>query len=180
MSLVTGDSCWLHGTFSGMPEIELSALPGLLRSLRTRTGRTQVDVAASAGVPQANLSRWESGKVRPSLESLVAVLNALSLDFHDLQNALDDASGTVTASHRGGVGYYASSTSARIPARLSDPTLSMLTDLDRRVSWLEQTISLGQRHGAGMMPGEPVGAMHRAMATDERDGDIKPERVQPE
>ena len=79
-----------------MPEIELKALPGLLRSLRTRTGRTQVDVAASAGVPQANLSRWESGKVRPSLESLVAVLNALSLDFRDLQDSLDEAGGPST------------------------------------------------------------------------------------
>lgn len=124
--------------------IDLEKLPKLLRSLRTRTGRTQVDVAAQAGVPQANLSRWESGKVRPSLESLIAVLNALDLDFRDLQDSLDeaaareaaaDAPDSLTASRLRRLSYFGRS--------MSDPFLSILSDIDRRIAALEEAV---ERH----------------------------------
>lgn len=124
--------------------IDLEKLPKLLRSLRTRTGRTQVDVAAQAGVPQANLSRWESGKVRPSLESLIAVLNALDLDFRDLQDSLDEAAAreaaaeapdSFTASRLRRFSFFGRS--------MSDPFMSILSDMDRRIASLEES---AERH----------------------------------
>ncbi len=153
-----------------MPEIDLNALPGLLRSLRTRTGRTQVDVAAAAGVPQANLSRWESGKVRPSLESLVAVLNALSLDFRDLQEALDEAAGREAARRERELGYYPSAFGR--PARIGDPTLTLLADIDRRVSWLEQAFRM-----AGLLG--PKAAADEQAKAETADGEVlKAERTE--
>lgn len=123
--------------------IDLEKLPKLLRSLRTRTGRTQVDVAAEAGVPQANLSRWESGKVRPSLESLIAVLNALSLDFRDIQDAFDEAAARDAAAEA--PDSLTASRLRRLPflgRSMSDPFLSILADLDRRINDLEEAAGI--------------------------------------
>ncbi len=127
-----------------MAMIDLEKLPKLLRSLRTRTGRTQVDVAAEAGVPQANLSRWESGKVRPSLESLIAVLNALNLDFRDIQDAFDEAAARDAAAEA--PDSLTASRLRRLPflgRSMSDPFLSILADLDRRINDLEEAAGIG-------------------------------------
>lgn len=128
-----------------------------------------MDVAAAAGVPQANLSRWESGKVRPSLESLVAVLNALEINFADLQAALDEAAGREVARRERSMGYYAPPVTRT--ARLGDPMLSLVADIDRRVSWLEQAFRM-----SGMLTGKGSGSSEQAAAGD--DAKLKPERVQ--
>lgn len=120
-----------------MSGIELELLPSLLRGLRRRTGRTQVDVAGSAGVPQANLSRWESGRVRPSLESLIAVLNALGMTFRDLQDAFD------AASANGG-----SPNGVILPIDQTDHAYRWLADLDRRVKRLEGLADGASEDGA--------------------------------
>ena len=119
-----------------MATIDLNLLPAVLRGLRLRRGRTQVEVAAQAGVPQANLSRWESGKVRPSLESLVAVLTALGIDFRDLQDALEDV--------LGGMGTSGSHARSRLSGSLSGSArmLEQLEQLDRRVTRIENAMTL--------------------------------------
>jgi len=126
-----------------MSTIDLEKLPKLLRSLRTRTGRTQVDVAAQAGVPQANLSRWESGKVRPSLESLIAVLNALTLDFRDIQDAFDEAEARAAAAEApDNVSASRLRRLSFLGRSMSDPFLSILIDLDRRIHAVEESAGI--------------------------------------
>jgi transcriptional regulator with XRE-family HTH domain len=63
-------------------------LGSALRLLRVRRSMTQGEVAARAQVRQALLSAYEMGHQLPSLGSLAAILNALSEDFHHLQEAL--------------------------------------------------------------------------------------------
>jgi|GEM_PF-6499224 len=126
-----------------MSTIDLEKLPKLLRSLRTRTGRTQVDVAAQAGVPQANLSRWESGKVRPSLESLIAVLNALTLDFRDIQDVFYEAEARAAAAEApDNVSASRLRRLSFLGRSMSDPFLSILIDLDRRIHAVEESAGI--------------------------------------
>ncbi len=61
-----------------------------LRLLRMQQGLTQTAVGELPGsVRQRSLSHWETGRTIPSLKNVVTFLDALHLDFHDLQNALD-------------------------------------------------------------------------------------------
>ncbi|HEX4956299.1 MAG TPA: helix-turn-helix transcriptional regulator [Thermoanaerobaculia bacterium] len=60
-----------------------------LRWLRDRQSRRQYQVAESAGVTKAMLSAYETGKQRPSVETLERILGALKVDLADLQDALD-------------------------------------------------------------------------------------------
>lgn len=48
-----------------------------LRTLRLRTGRTQVDVAVAAGVPASVLSAYERGRRQPSLAMAGRIIDAL-------------------------------------------------------------------------------------------------------
>ncbi|RMH20888.1 MAG: XRE family transcriptional regulator [Acidobacteria bacterium] len=132
-----------------MAEIDLNLLPAVLRGLRVRSGRTQVEVAAKAGVPQANLSRWESGKVRPSLESLVAVLTALGIDFRDLQDALEEMAG----GHAGG---DAERQRPLTPPLTNAGMLELLAALDRRVTQIEHVLALSSRDGDTVQDGDAV------------------------
>jgi transcriptional regulator with XRE-family HTH domain len=61
---------------------------GLLREARRRAGLSQAELARRAGKPTSTIGRWERGEVRPSLETLRAVIRAcdLELTFH-LANA---------------------------------------------------------------------------------------------
>ena len=59
-----------------------------LRWLRDRQGKRQYQVAEGAGITKAMLSAYETGKQKPSLDTLEKILDALACDLNDLHNAL--------------------------------------------------------------------------------------------
>jgi HTH-type transcriptional regulator / antitoxin HipB len=59
-----------------------------LRWLRDRQGKRQYQVADAAGITKAMLSAYETGKQKPSLDTLEKILVALDCDLNDLHNAL--------------------------------------------------------------------------------------------
>lgn len=65
-----------------------------LRLLRTRAGLTQTAASKREGAPDfRTLSHWETRRKMPSLKLLSGYLFSLGLDFHDLQDALDQIEG---------------------------------------------------------------------------------------
>jgi transcriptional regulator with XRE-family HTH domain len=64
-----------------------------LRWLRERQNRRQYQVAAGAGITKAMLSAYETGKQKPSLDTLEKILDALLCDLNDLHNALQIVNG---------------------------------------------------------------------------------------
>lgn len=60
-----------------------------LRWLREKKNRRQYEVAEAAGITKAMLSSYETGKQRPSLETLEKTLDALEADLATLGDALD-------------------------------------------------------------------------------------------
>ena len=59
-----------------------------LRWLRDRQGKRQYQVADAAGITKAMLSAYETGKQKPSLDTLEKILIALECDLNDLHNSL--------------------------------------------------------------------------------------------
>lgn len=59
-----------------------------LRWLREARGQRQYEVAAAAGITKAMLSAYETGRQKPSIETLEKLLQALGCDLHDLDDAL--------------------------------------------------------------------------------------------
>lgn len=59
-----------------------------MRWLRERQGKKQYLVADTAGVTKGMLSAYETGRQKPSLETLEKLLTALDCDLHDLHNAI--------------------------------------------------------------------------------------------
>jgi transcriptional regulator with XRE-family HTH domain len=59
-----------------------------LRWLRDRQAKRQYQVAEAAGITKAMLSAYETGKQKPSLDTLEKILAALDGDLNDLHNAL--------------------------------------------------------------------------------------------
>jgi transcriptional regulator with XRE-family HTH domain len=59
-----------------------------LRWLRDRQGKRQYQVADAAGITKAMLSAYETGKQKPSLDTMEKILSALECDLNDLHNAL--------------------------------------------------------------------------------------------
>jgi transcriptional regulator with XRE-family HTH domain len=71
--------------------IPISIFSGLgraIRWLRDRQGKRQYQVADAAGITKAMLSAYETGKQKPSLDTLEKILTALECDLNDLHNAL--------------------------------------------------------------------------------------------
>jgi transcriptional regulator with XRE-family HTH domain len=66
----------------------LSRLGAALRWLRDRQARKQYQVADSAGITKGMLSAYETGRQRPSLETLEKILQTLGCDLNDLHYAL--------------------------------------------------------------------------------------------
>ncbi len=65
-----------------------------LRLLRTREGLTQTAASKREGAPDfRTLSHWETRRKMPSMKLLAGYLRSLGLDFHDLQDALDQIEG---------------------------------------------------------------------------------------
>jgi transcriptional regulator with XRE-family HTH domain len=76
--------------------VRTSVLTGLgpaLRWMRERRGRKQYQVAAAAGITKGMLSAYETGRQRPSLETLDKILDTLECDLNDLHNALQIVNG---------------------------------------------------------------------------------------
>jgi len=53
----------------------------LLREARLRAGLSQAELARRAGKPTSVIGRWERGEVKPSLETLQAMVRACGLDL---------------------------------------------------------------------------------------------------
>ncbi len=67
------------------PGTEAARLLGdRVRSLRTSTGRTQMDFALYVGMNVAHLGRIERGQGNPNLETLVRLADALKVDVAEL------------------------------------------------------------------------------------------------
>ncbi len=65
-----------------------------LRLLRTREGLTQTAASKRDNAPDfRTLSHWETRRKMPSMKLLDGYLRSLGLDFHDLQDALDQIEG---------------------------------------------------------------------------------------
>ncbi len=64
-----------------------------LRWLRERQNKRQYQVAEGAGITKAMLSAYETGKQKPSLDTLEKILDALMCDLNDLHNALQIVNG---------------------------------------------------------------------------------------
>jgi transcriptional regulator with XRE-family HTH domain len=76
--------------------VATSVLDGLgqaLRWLRDRLGKKQYQVAEAAGITKGMLSAYETGRQRPSLETLDKLLGTLGCNLHDLHNAVEIVNG---------------------------------------------------------------------------------------
>jgi transcriptional regulator with XRE-family HTH domain len=71
----------------------LTGLGQALRWLRERQSRKQYRVAHDAGITKGMLSAYETGRQRPSLETLDKLLETLGCDLNDLHNALQIVNG---------------------------------------------------------------------------------------
>lgn len=71
----------------------LSGLGQALRWLREKQSRKQYRVADDAGITKGMLSAYETGRQRPSLETLEKLLETLGCDLNDLHNALQLVNG---------------------------------------------------------------------------------------
>jgi transcriptional regulator with XRE-family HTH domain len=75
-----------------------------LRWLRDRQGKRQYQVAEAAGITKAMLSAYETGKQKPSLDTLEKILDALACDLNDLHNALQIVNGRPERMRSAGAG----------------------------------------------------------------------------
>ena len=93
-----------------------------LRLLRTRQGLSQTAAGQLDGAPDFwTISHWETRRKLPSIRLLNGYLAALGLDFHDLQDALDQV---------GNVGA----------------TVGKIAELDRQVDRMARVVEdLGER-----------------------------------
>lgn len=64
-----------------------------LRWLREERGLRQYHLAEEASITKAMLSSYETGRQKPSLETLDKVLTALDSDLHELADTLDAFAG---------------------------------------------------------------------------------------
>jgi transcriptional regulator with XRE-family HTH domain len=82
----------------------LNGLGQALRWLRDRQGKKQYQVAESAGITKGMLSAYETGRQRPSLETLEKILDTLGCDLNDLHNAIQIINGRPEKMRRRGEG----------------------------------------------------------------------------
>ena len=75
----------------------LTGLGHALRWLRDRHGKKQYQVADAAGITKGMLSAYETGRQKPSLDTLEKLLDTLGCDLYDLHNALQIVNGRPTA-----------------------------------------------------------------------------------
>lgn len=82
----------------------LNGLGQALRWLRDRQGKKQYQVADAAGITKGMLSAYETGRQRPSLETLEKILDTLGCDLNDLHNAIQIINGRPELMKRKGDG----------------------------------------------------------------------------
>ncbi|HEV2846880.1 MAG TPA: helix-turn-helix domain-containing protein [Thermoanaerobaculia bacterium] len=82
----------------------LNGLGQALRWLRDRQGKKQYQVAESAGITKGMLSAYETGRQRPSLETLEKILTTLGCDLNDLHNGIQIINGRPEQMKRKGEG----------------------------------------------------------------------------
>ena len=82
----------------------LNGLGQALRWLRDRQNKKQYQVADSAGITKGMLSAYETGRQRPSLETLEKILDTLGCDLNDLHNAIQIINGRPEQMKRRGEG----------------------------------------------------------------------------
>ena len=76
-----------------MPTSVLSGFGHALRWMRDRHSRKQYQVAKAAGITKGMLSAYETGRQKPSLDTLGKLLETLGCDLYDLHNALQIVNG---------------------------------------------------------------------------------------
>lgn len=74
----------------------LTGLGQALRWLRDRHTKKQYQVADAAGITKGMLSAYETGRQKPSLDTLEKLLDTLGCDLQDLHNALQIVNGRPT------------------------------------------------------------------------------------
>lgn len=94
----------------------LNGLGQALRWLRDRRGRKQYEVADAAGITKGMLSAYETGRQRPSLETLEKVLGTLACDLNDLHNAIQIINGKPEGMRRRGEGTGSEEAGTAAPA----------------------------------------------------------------
>ena len=55
-----------------------------LREVRLARGKTQVEVYEGTGIPAENLSRYEHGRLIPSLQNVIKLLEFYDIKLEDL------------------------------------------------------------------------------------------------
>lgn len=69
---------------SNMPKDVLLIVRENIKKIRQSKDITQRQLAILSGLKQQNISRVESGKVTPSLETLIKIAEALRVDIKEL------------------------------------------------------------------------------------------------
>ena len=98
----------------------LNGLGQALRWLRDRQNKKQYQVADSAGITKGMLSAYETGRQRPSLETLEKILDTLGCDLNDLHNAIQIINGRPEQMKRRGEGEEEGSPAPAFEAGRSD------------------------------------------------------------
>jgi transcriptional regulator with XRE-family HTH domain len=151
----------------------LNGLGPALRWLRDRRGRKQYQIAGEAGITKGMLSAYETGRQRPSLETLDKILDTLGCDLHDLHNALQIINGQPTILARpearaaawqgqglalpeGTVDIYSAlGLSERLPEPEERALSEMLRGFYRLLRFLHAGMSGGAPQAAGPVESEP-------------------------
>ncbi len=110
----------------------LNGLGQALRWLRDRRGRKQYEVAEAAGITKGMLSAYETGRQRPSLETLEKILSTLGCDLNDLHNAIQIINGRPEGMRRRGEGHEEAGEGAATAASPSRERLDVQRILGRR------------------------------------------------
>ncbi len=127
-----------------------------LRLLRTRESLTQTAASKREGAPDfRTLSHWETRRKMPSLKLLASYLRSLGLDFHDLQDALDQIEGKVPKGLEladkllnEGLEELGKDPEfqSRVSGSVNEALVSRIDELERRVLLLEGSAG-GEPHG---------------------------------
>lgn len=152
-----------------MPVFE--GLGKALRWLRARQDKRQYAVAQQAGITKAMLSAYETGKQKPSLETLDKVLAAMEADLVDLHDALlvvadprsrgeappapparsprADVPGAEAATAGPGELYRVLGLSSHLPPEEERAFVEMLSGFHRLIRFLHRSVEEGLRRKPG-------------------------------
>ena len=152
----------------------LNGLGPALRWLRDRRGMKQYQVAGAAGITKGMLSAYETGRQRPSLETLDKILDTLECDLNHLHNALQIVNGRPESLIQ---------PAARPPAWMGDGTAGA-ESAGGRAAMLYQALGLEERLPAEeeRALGEMLEGFHRLLRNrhDARRGGPGPRPEQPQ